>query len=272
MKRIIGTVVALAAVLAFSTASSAAPIVFNVSGTGIGEHRQPVRSEPAGVLHHAARATGSPVTVDITGRRRDADGGHPVHERQHADSALSAPSTTDVERRQSPVATRRALGRQHPLVHRRRPRSPRPARSSARARSAASSVCIRGRRTTRSASLARAHRRDVAVNPSSAGRLGSRRDLTTILGSNRSVITARRSEPAPGSGSAGAVVPVRLGRSRRVPEPGDARAGCCSASVLSRCAAARPDRAIEAKSEKRGWRRESPPPLALKRAATGRLP
>ena len=34
MKRIIGTVVALAAVLAFGTVSSAAVIVFDVSGTG----------------------------------------------------------------------------------------------------------------------------------------------------------------------------------------------------------------------------------------------
>jgi hypothetical protein len=66
MKRIIGTVVALAAVLAFGTVSSAAPIVFNVSGTGSVNTVSQFAPAPPGYFI-TPFSPGSSVTVDITG-------------------------------------------------------------------------------------------------------------------------------------------------------------------------------------------------------------
>src|SRR5258705_5979777 len=66
MKRIIGTVAALAAVLAFSTVSSAAPIVFNVSETGSVNTVSQFAQNPPGYFVTPFSA-GSSVTVDITG-------------------------------------------------------------------------------------------------------------------------------------------------------------------------------------------------------------
>ena len=66
MKRIIGTAVALAAVLAFGTVSSAAVIVFDVSGTGSVETVSQFAPNPPGFFITPFSA-GSSVTVDITG-------------------------------------------------------------------------------------------------------------------------------------------------------------------------------------------------------------
>jgi hypothetical protein len=65
MKRIIGTVVALAAVLAFGTAAALGAHRVQRLGNGSVAHRQPVRPAPPGVL--IAVLPGSSVTVDITG-------------------------------------------------------------------------------------------------------------------------------------------------------------------------------------------------------------
>jgi hypothetical protein len=66
MKRIIGTAVALAAVLAFGTVSNAAVIVFDVSGTGSVETVSQFAPNPPGFFITPFSA-GSSVTVDITG-------------------------------------------------------------------------------------------------------------------------------------------------------------------------------------------------------------
>jgi hypothetical protein len=78
MKRIIGTVVAIAGVLAFSTLASAAPYVFNVTGTGnttTSTTLTPGTSVPSSYLCPTAAgncittpfSAGSSITVDITG-------------------------------------------------------------------------------------------------------------------------------------------------------------------------------------------------------------
>jgi len=66
MKRIVGMVVALAAVLALSTAGNAAPIVFNVTGTGSVNTVSSFAPNPPGFFI-TPFAAGSSVTVDLTG-------------------------------------------------------------------------------------------------------------------------------------------------------------------------------------------------------------
>jgi hypothetical protein len=74
MKRIIGTVVALAAVLAFGTVSSAAVIVFDVSGTGSVETISQFAPNPPGFFQ-TPFSLGSSVSVDITGGAATLTGG-----------------------------------------------------------------------------------------------------------------------------------------------------------------------------------------------------
>lgn len=83
MKRILGTVIALAAVLAFSTTTRAAAVDFNVTGTGaivtyssFGNHAcASTGTSPAGPCFINSFTTGSSVSLDITGSAVSLTGG-----------------------------------------------------------------------------------------------------------------------------------------------------------------------------------------------------